>query len=72
MIEIILILIYVITDSLRDKLFGMVNWWLWHIIKWIEFYLPIFYIIYKTNFSIRFWIIFTIICTIVWITIYRW
>jgi hypothetical protein len=72
MIEIFLILIVVITDVLRDKFFGSIDWWLWHVIKWINFYLPILYIVIKSKLSFYQIVVLSLFSTSLWIIIYIW
>ena len=71
MIEIIIIIIVVIADALRDSWWNKTNFWQCHIPKWIAFYTPLIYILWKLGLQ-WYWIIpFALFCYFLWTWIAR-
>ena len=60
-IIIIIILVTTFFDALRDLSFK--NWWRRHIVKWIQFYLPLIYLMTMLNWY--WWIILPVIVRLI-------
>jgi len=67
MLEIILIVVVVIADALRDAWWNRTNFWQCHIPKWIAFGLPIIYILWKSCLAIHWIISLAVFCHFLWI-----
>ena len=64
------IIITVIFDSLRDGFMQHKKnnnnwWWQWHIVKWIQFYVPLLFILI-IHVNRKWWVILSIFCWILW------
>ena len=67
MIEIIIIIIVVIADALRDSWWNKANFWQSHVPKWIAFYTPLIYILWKSGLQWYWIIVLAIFCHFLWI-----
>ncbi len=59
------IIITVFFDSLRDGFMHNKNWWRRHIVKWLQFYVPILFVMI-VHLDWKWWIILPIPCWIIW------
>ncbi len=71
MIEIIIIIVSTICDALRDKHFGEWDWLKWHIVKWLDFYPPLAYVLFKSNMNLFYQLIVTIFSYLIWKYVYE-
>jgi len=52
-------------DSLRDGMMHNKNWWRWHVVKWLQFYVPILFVM-VVHLNWKWWLILPIPCWIIW------
>ena len=70
-IALIVIIITVFFDSLRDGFKDDKNWWKRHIVKWLQFYIPILFVM-VVHLDWKWWIILPIPCWTIWqVTIFH-
>lgn len=68
MLEYIALIVVVMTvffDALRDGFFKNQNWWKRHIVKWLQFYIPILFVM-VVHLDWKWWLILPIPCWILW------
>jgi len=65
-VAIIVIVLTVFFDALRDGFINDPNWWKRHIFKWLAFYIPILYIMIVHVGLVWWWILLVPCCWIIW------
>ncbi len=66
MLEIILIIIVVIADALRDAWWNTTTYFKCHVPKWIAFYTPLVYILWKMGLQWYWIVLLAVICHFLW------